>query len=45
MNMDGSGVETLFDLFGGQGTMNSPNWSPDGEEFAYVRYFPVASTS
>ena len=25
-----------------QGTMNSPNWSPDGDEFAYVRYFPVA---
>ena len=42
MDMDGSNVETLFDLFGGQGTMNSPNWSPDGDEFAYVRYFPVA---
>ena len=42
MNMDGGNVETLFDLFGGQGTMNSPNWSPDGDEFAYVRYFPVA---
>ncbi len=42
MDMDGGNVETLFDLFGGQGTMNSPNWSPDGDEFAYVRYFPVA---
>jgi Tol biopolymer transport system component len=42
MAMDGSNVETLFDLFGGQGTMNSPNWSPGGDEFAYVRYFPVA---
>ncbi|CDZ41343.1 Periplasmic component of the Tol biopolymer transport system [Neorhizobium galegae bv. officinalis] len=42
MDMDGGNVETLFGLFGGQGTMNSPNWSPDGDEFAYVRYFPVA---
>ncbi|WP_430243335.1 TolB family protein [Neorhizobium sp. DAR64861/K0K2] len=42
MDMDGSNVETLFELFGGQGTMNSPNWSPDGDEFAYVRYFPVS---
>ena len=39
MDMDGGNVETLFDLFGGQGTMNSPNWSPAGDEFAYVRYF------
>jgi hypothetical protein len=28
---------------GGQGTINVPNWSPDGDEFAYVRYFPVRS--
>ena len=41
MDMDGGNVETLFDLFGGQGTMNSPNWAPDGERFAYVRYFPI----
>ncbi|MBD8689292.1 MULTISPECIES: PD40 domain-containing protein [unclassified Rhizobium] len=41
MDMDGGNAETLFDLFGGQGTMNSPNWSPVGEEFAYVRYFPA----
>lgn len=42
MDADGGNVETLFDLFGGQGTMNSPNWSPDGDEFAYVRYSPAA---
>lgn len=41
MDMDGGNAETLFDLFGGQGTMNSPNWSPAGDEFAYVRYFPA----
>ena len=42
MDVDGGNVETLFDLFGGQGTMNSPNWAPDGDRFAYVRYFPVS---
>jgi Tol biopolymer transport system component len=41
MDMDGGNAETLFDLFGGQGTMNSPNWAPDGDRFAYIRYFPV----
>lgn len=34
-------VETLLDLFGGQGSLNVPSWSPDGDAFAYVRYFPV----
>ncbi|SDM18974.1 WD40-like Beta Propeller Repeat [Methylobacterium phyllostachyos] len=41
MDPDGRHVETLFALFGGQGTMNSPNWAPDGSAFAYVRYFPA----
>lgn len=27
---------------GGQGTMNVPNWAPDGRAFAYVRYAPGA---
>jgi Tol biopolymer transport system component len=40
MDPDGKNVETLFELFGGQGTMNSPNWAPDGSAFAYTRYFP-----
>lgn len=25
-------------FFGGQGTINVPSWSPDGKQFAYVRY-------
>jgi Tol biopolymer transport system component len=40
MNPDGSGLKTLFSLFGGQGSINVPNWSPDGAEFAFVRYQP-----
>ena len=39
---DGGNPENLFELFGGQGTINVPCWSPQGDAFAYVRYFPVA---
>jgi TolB protein len=28
----------LVRLFGGQGTMNVPSWSPDSKKFAYVKY-------
>ncbi len=38
MNPDGSGLHPLFSLFGGQGSVNVPNWSPDGSKFAFVRY-------
>lgn len=43
MDMDGGNLTTVFDLFGGQGTINVPNWSPSGDEFAFVRYFPATS--
>lgn len=32
------GVRELTKLFGGQGTMNVPSWSPNSTEFAYVTY-------
>lgn len=32
----------LAEVFGGQGTMNVPSWSPDGHYLAYVEY-PVES--
>jgi len=41
MDVDGGNPRVLFELFGGQGTMNVPNWSPDGTEFAFVRYAPA----
>lgn len=41
MDMDGGNARTLFPLFGGQGTINVPNWAPDGKSFAYVRYAPA----
>lgn len=34
---DGS-VRDLMALLGGQGTMNVPSWSPDGESLAFVAY-------
>lgn len=37
---DGS-VKTLLMLFGGQGSINVPCWSPDGRRFAFVRYQPA----
>lgn len=32
------GIRELTTLFGGQGTMNVPSWSPDSTAFAYVAY-------
>ena len=31
-------VRVLAKLFGGQGTMNSPSWSPDSRKLAFVSY-------
>lgn len=31
-------TRTLAEFTGGQGTINSPSWSPDGVAFAYVEY-------
>lgn len=42
MDADGGNARVLFTLFGGQGTMNVPNWSADGSQFAFVRYSPAA---
>ncbi len=31
-------IKTLCKFTGGQGTINVPSWSPDGEKFAFVSY-------
>lgn len=31
-------IREIATLFGGQGTMNVPSWSPDSTQFAYVTY-------
>ena len=40
--MDSKGGEPsiLCELFGGQGTINVPSWSPDSKKFAFVSYHP-----
>lgn len=39
MPQDGGRTETVLSIFGGQGTINVPSWAPDGDRFAFVRYF------
>jgi hypothetical protein len=36
MRLDGSDVRTVAYVYGGQGTMNVPSWSPDGKRLAFV---------
>jgi Tol biopolymer transport system component len=38
MPLAGGPPEVLVRLFGGQGTLNVPCWSPDGSAFAFVSY-------
>lgn len=37
---DGTDRRRVLEFIGGQGTMNVPNWAPDGHAFAFVRYTP-----
>ena len=39
----GGEPKVLTHLFGGQGTINVPSWSPDSKKFAFVSYRLVAS--
>lgn len=39
MPADGGPPRLLVRLFGGQGTINVPSWSPGSRRFAYIRYF------
>ena len=38
MNADGSDLQTVAKVFGGQGTINVNSWSPDSRYFAFVSY-------
>jgi len=38
MAVGGGPVETLAVLYGGQGTLNVPSWSPDSRKIAFVSY-------
>jgi TolB protein len=38
MNLETGEVRVMAKLFGGQGTINVPSWSPDSEQVAFVSY-------
>ena len=38
MSLGDKKISVLARLFGGQGTINVPSWSPDSEEVAFVSY-------
>jgi TolB protein len=41
MSTRGGPIQVLAKLFGGQGTINVPSWSPDSRRVAFVSYQPV----
>jgi Tol biopolymer transport system component len=43
MSLKDKKVIVLAKLFGGQGTINVPSWSPDGQQLAFVSYRLVPS--
>ncbi|HEY2082518.1 MAG TPA: transporter, partial [Verrucomicrobiae bacterium] len=38
MSLADKKIRVLAKLFGGQGTMNVPSWSPDSSQLAFVSY-------
>jgi TolB protein len=38
MPSSGGEIQVITKLFGGQGTINVPSWSPDSENLAFVSY-------
>ncbi|MCM4173781.1 DUF5050 domain-containing protein [Arenibacter sp. TNZ] len=38
MNLETKEIKTIAKLFGGQGTLNVPSWSPDSSRLAFVSY-------
>ncbi len=38
MNLDTREIQVMAKLFGGQGTINVPSWSPDSQRVAFVSY-------
>ena len=42
MSLEDKKISILAQLFGGQGTINVPSWSPDGKQVAFVSYQLIA---
>jgi TolB protein len=45
MPLEGGKPKVIATLFGGQGTINVPSWSPDGKKFAFVSYRHILKPS
>ena len=43
MSLKNGKITVLAKLFGGQGTINVPSWSPDGTKLAFVSYAALAA--
>jgi Tol biopolymer transport system component len=41
MSLADKKITVLAELFGGQGTINVPSWSPDSKQVAFVSYLLV----
>jgi TolB protein len=42
MSLSDKKITVLAKLFGGQGTINVPSWSPDSKQLAFVSYQFIA---
>jgi Tol biopolymer transport system component len=42
MSLQDKKITVLAKLFGGQGTINVPSWSPDSKQLAFVSYQLIA---
>jgi TolB protein len=45
MSLNDKKITVLAKLFGGQGTINVPSWSPDSKQLAFVSYLMIPSES
>jgi hypothetical protein len=45
MSLKDGKIRVLTKLFGGQGTINVPSWSPDGQKLAFVSYEQLPAES
>jgi hypothetical protein len=45
MSLDDKKITVLAKLFGGQGTINVPSWSPDSKQVAFVSYMLIPADS
>jgi Tol biopolymer transport system component len=45
MSLGDKKITVLAKLFGGQGTINVPSWSPDSKQVAFVSYLLVPDES